>query len=358
MACSASRRSACREKEGQRGGLSDGCGVNEESEGGSLDEEDDTNNMKSDEWMQVEQLSQKRKDRGSDSEEFGRGGEDGSKSTETGRTGAAFYVPEFEVRKAGRISDGASVYTAEMIAILMALEWVYEVRPDKVIICSDSMAVLLSLQSLETNRTDILTEIMIKLYGLRQIRIIITFMWVPAHVGIQGNEEADKIAKESIKMKEPNIKIALSRSEGKHLISEACNRKWQTEWDSCHTGRHYYKVQKTIKKSKIIHNLSRKEQVIFTHLRTGHSNLNQTLHIIGKHDTGLCDVCSVQETVEHVMQKCKTYELQRRILKEELQEVGCQEFNITSMLNDGPNSRKQMQAVMRFIKNSGLYNRI
>lgn len=219
-----------------------------------------------------------------------------------------------------------------MIAILMALEWVYEVRPDKVI-CSDSMAVLLSLQSLETNRTDILTEIMIRLYGLRQMRIIIQFMWIPAHVGIQGNKEADKIAKESIKMKEPNINIAISRSEGNHFTSEACNRKWQTDWDSCLTGRHYYKVQKTIKKSKIIHNLSRKEQVIFTHLRTGHSNLNHTLHIIGKHDTGLCDVCLVQA-------------------------VGCQEFNITSLLNDGPNSRKQMHAVMRFIKNSGLYIRI
>jgi len=36
-------------------------------------------------------------------------------------------------------------------------------------------------------------------------------MWVPAHVGIQGNEEADKIAKESLKMEEPNINISQSR---------------------------------------------------------------------------------------------------------------------------------------------------
>jgi len=52
------------------------------------------------------------------------------------------------VRKPGRITDGTSVYTAEMTAILMALEWVYEVRPDKVIICSASMSVLGSLQTL------------------------------------------------------------------------------------------------------------------------------------------------------------------------------------------------------------------
>jgi len=69
------------------------------------------------------------------------------------------------VRKPGSITDGTSVYTAEMTAILMALEWVYEVRPDNVIICSDSMSVLESLQSLETKRPDILTEILIRLYS-------------------------------------------------------------------------------------------------------------------------------------------------------------------------------------------------
>ncbi len=115
---------------------------------------------------------------------------------------------------------------------------------------------------------------------------------------------------------------------------------------------------KNYKEVKIIHNLSRREQVIFTHLRTGHSNLNHNLHIIGKHNTGLCDVCLIEETVEHVLKKCKAYNKERRILKEELQAVGCQEFTITSILNDGPNSGKQIKAVIRFIKNSGLYNRI
>lgn len=78
----------------------------------------------------------------------------GSKNHDPERTGAAFYVPECEVRKSGRITDGTSVYTAEMIAILMALGCVYEVRTDKVIIPSDSMAALMSLQSHQTHRSD------------------------------------------------------------------------------------------------------------------------------------------------------------------------------------------------------------
>ncbi len=38
---------------------------------------------------------------------------DGSKNIETGRTGAAFFIPEFEVRKAGRITHGTSVYSRD-----------------------------------------------------------------------------------------------------------------------------------------------------------------------------------------------------------------------------------------------------
>ncbi len=177
---------------------------------------------------------------------------------------------------------------------------------------TDSMAVLVSLQSLETNNW----------HFNRSHDQVIQFTTggnnnlIYVGSSTRGNsryEEADEIAKELLKMKEPNRNISLSRSEGKHFILEACNKKRQTVWDSCHTGRHYYKVQRTIKKGKIIHNLSRREQVIFTHLRTGHSNLTHTLHIIGKHNSGLCDVCLI-ETVEHVLKKSKAYIKKRRIL--------------------------------------------
>lgn len=74
------------------------------------------------------------------------------------------------------------------------LGWVYEIRPDKVTICSDWVAVIMSWQ---TNRSDILIEIMIKFYSIKQMGILTRLMWVPAHVGIQANEEADKLAKDT-----------------------------------------------------------------------------------------------------------------------------------------------------------------
>ncbi len=35
----------------------------------------------------------------------------------------------------------------------------------------------------------------------------------------------------------------------------------------------------------------RKEHVIINRQRIGHCKLNKTLHVIGKHPTGLCDEC-------------------------------------------------------------------
>lgn len=47
-------------------------------------------------------------------------------------------VPKFLKRKSERITEGTS-YTAEMIEFQMPLGWVHKVRPNEVIICSDSV---------------------------------------------------------------------------------------------------------------------------------------------------------------------------------------------------------------------------
>ncbi len=46
---------------------------------------------------------------------------------------------------------------------------------------------------------------------------------------------------------------------------------------------------------------TRREEIVMTRLRIGHSILNSTLHIIGKHPTGFCEYCQKLETIEHVV---------------------------------------------------------
>ena len=65
----------------------------------------------------------------------------------------------------------------------------------------------------------------------------------------------------------------------------------------------------------------RKEQEsIISRLRFGHTVLNSSLFIIGKHGTGRCK-CGQEETIEHVMLNCQKYEEERRHLVGNLTEA-------------------------------------
>lgn len=124
---------------------------------------------------------------------------DGSKDPETGRTSAAMYIPQFKYKSAKRTVNNISVYAAEMIAIQIALQWVEEIQPTTVVICSDSYSALTSILSGKSeSRQDILLEVLQSLYRIWKLRIIATFLWVPAHVGVEGNEEVDKIVKQAL----------------------------------------------------------------------------------------------------------------------------------------------------------------
>ncbi len=106
------------------------------------------------------------------------------------------------------------------------------------------------------------------------------FLWVPAHVGVEGNEDVDKIAKQALKHIVIDLDIPLGKSEMKGLIKTAIKNMWQERWDKGNKGHHLYNIQKQV---GLVRNSygNRKEDVIISRLRTGHSNLNKSLQIIG-----------------------------------------------------------------------------
>jgi len=108
---------------------------------------------------------------------------DGSKEPESGRTAAAVFIPTFNIKIAKRISDHTSVFTTEVIAIILALQWIIEVQPVRSVICTDSMAALTSLMSGKSeSRQDLIFEVLQCLFRAKQLGILVFFLWVPAHV--------------------------------------------------------------------------------------------------------------------------------------------------------------------------------
>ncbi len=55
--------------------------------------------------------------------------------------------------------------------------------------------------------------------------------------------------------------------------------------------------------------------------------------MIEKHQTGLCEGCREEESVEHIIMTCKRYETQRQVMKNKLREIGVQQITLKGLLS-------------------------
>ena len=59
-------------------------------------------------------------------------------------------------------------------------------------------------------------------------------MWLPSHIGIKGNELADRLAGAATVRPDIDINIGLELSEAYNLVDSYIVRKWQQIWDQSH----------------------------------------------------------------------------------------------------------------------------
>ena len=205
------------------------------------------------------------------------------------------------------------------------------------------------LQSCEgtSSQDDIVLEIKYLLANIRNLGIIVQFCWVLAHIGIKGNEMADKIAKKALEKEHIGIKVPLGKGEAKSLIKIETMQRWQDEWESDMNARQYRQIQSQVGGKRVSSlGFNRREEVVYTRLRLGHTGLNSTLKLIGK-GNGLCTDCNVKEDVEHVLFNCKKNDNFRmkwqeaeaendRLINDILEEQGMQRDRIKAL----PSSQK------------------
>ena len=89
------------------------------------------------------------------------------------------------------IENESSIYSKEAIAIDLAI--IANHKSSKFIIDSDSKSVLQALLS-KTSSTSLMTRLVDKMNTLSKNNSIILTL-IPSHIGIQGNERADKATK-------------------------------------------------------------------------------------------------------------------------------------------------------------------
>ena len=200
------------------------------------------------------------------------------------------------------------------------------------------------------NKHPIITQI---LDLIQQSSIELTICWVPSHSGIQGNEIADKLAKEAITI-ETITNISLPQNDIKAAFKTKVRNQWQTEWTN--TNQNTNKLRNIKHKigpfNSSFHN-SRAWERSLARLRIGHTKLTHE-YILKNENKPFCPDCLVELTVKHIIVECPSLQDERQIFTNQ---ANNSPIEIKHILGEtGPVNYQGK--LYTFLRNTGFLNKI
>ena len=235
---------------------------------------------------------------------------DGSKSASG--VGCSVVTPDETIKK--KLPTNASIFTAELLAVLSALKFIFfsSLSFSSYTIFTDSMSVLASLVSLFPCH-HLVQEIQDWFCLLQNRRnISIKFCWVPSHVGIVGNEQADVAAKAATRLCHISS-MGVPLPDFRNIIRFYCRDLWQDHWSNLSSN---FKL-KSIRLSVLPWShcqADRRSSIVLTRLRIGHTFItHKYLMASGRErQVPLCSTCHVELNVKHILVQCPYYDVKRR----------------------------------------------
>jgi ribonuclease HI len=239
---------------------------------------------------------------------------DASKDPSTGKAGIGLFSPLFHLQNTPldqsnislRITDNHSIFTAELVAIKLALQIISHVQckvpPDtKFVIYSDSLSSLLAIDAGRSHgHPAIINEI---LTVHQKISASIQLVWIPSHIGILGNEMADSLANQSLRHPNIDLPVKFEILDLFNNLRHYVNDQWQLNWNNSHSF--YRSIQPTVSRiPTFCINHNRQLETFINRLRLGRARLNYYLFTVGRHSSGHCDTCDVPETITHFLLHC------------------------------------------------------
>ena len=94
------------------------------------------------------------------------------------------------------------------------------------------------------------------------------------------------------------------------MFNAAIRRAWQSTW-SRNVGNKLRAVKDTVVPWRTSNRRCRREEVLLTRLRIGHTRTTHEFLLKGE-EPPICETCKESRTVQHVLGECRKYWVQRR----------------------------------------------
>ena len=207
--------------------------------------------------------------------------------------------------KSWNIGPKQLVYNGELEGLVKATEVLstlaYQGANMKVF--SDNKAGLFRLKSLNDNPGQLaLLQILNYLKIIKDKGASIELVWVPGHKNIKGNELADKLAKEGLKLSYPNISTTSLAYIGQQ-VKTAKHLEWShllyTSKTSVYNRTFGWRLRPAITT-----NSKRAISSAFYQLKLGHGYFNSYLYKLGHIPRNTCP-CGPKQTPTHLLLDCK-----------------------------------------------------
>ena len=231
---------------------------------------------------------------------------DGSKSSNG--VGSAAVISDTVVKR--KLPPTCFNFTAEIQAVLMAVKNIFytDVQRKQYVIYTDSNSVLYSLRKLIPTHPLVqeVQDWLVLLHSRKPIRV--------SFCQDKGNEKADKASKMATDLQQVSS-LMVPHSDFREVIHKYVMEKWQTRWNSLLDNQKLKGIRPSIEKWESSNCPNRRDSVVLTRLRIGHSYFSHAFLKMRGDDRQVpqCHVCHCVLTVRHILIECNAFNHQRQI---------------------------------------------